>query len=186
MISEDPGRDDLRWFQTHMVPDAPNSIWGLAFGSLVFRCRHTCVQNTVPNNLLCFWFQRALCHRMVPWKLLVSSCHHALCQTPVPGKLLFFIVSARTLSENGSWIFVVFPLSATIKQMQESVVVLVSARTLPGNGFQNIVAFFVTGRTLPKHVFQKFGPRCLDDRMWGRLANAIAALERRGSNFACL
>ena len=27
MITEDPRRDDLRAFQTLMVPDAPNAIW---------------------------------------------------------------------------------------------------------------------------------------------------------------
>ena len=29
-------------------------------------------------------------------------------------------------------------------------------------------------------------PRCLDDKMLRRLADAIAALERRDANFACL
>ena len=33
MISEDPRRDDLGLFQTHMVPDDQNAIWGLTLES---------------------------------------------------------------------------------------------------------------------------------------------------------
>ena len=38
MISEDPKRDDLRWFQYHMGPDDPHAIWGFSLGS----CRPLC------------------------------------------------------------------------------------------------------------------------------------------------
>ena len=51
MISEDPGRDDLRLFQTQMVPDDPHAIWDITLDSFAGLTKPSFLSKLLPAAL---------------------------------------------------------------------------------------------------------------------------------------